>query len=390
MGGNARAIDRATGQTKRFLDFPATASQISLENISLKWLRQDLKELFYIIDASFQKQTKVKLWERPDVGMVFTGSATHLFANRDAELLRVKPLMGDIDVTVPVESLDALFGVLASLEGKKLTETMTYVGQNDLDVKRNQINSIFYYEQEGPPFRQAHGVFLQVDFEGVKYADGTPQQFVIFARSSPWDDLLEGIKGVAHKYLLMVLAWVTSSDDNVVILTDKSPSFPPRKIRIKTLHEPPRHQSFSVDRGLRARLKPVLYNGNQLLVNGKPAYKELQTADSEYQTDVSKIFKAYFGLQPLGGELEKFQSFVGTLELCEKYLTKSQIIQVYREMVAYKLFGPGQQLYRDSASADRHAKHKIIAKFFEKFPYLTNEIDIKETCEKYYLQYRHD
>lgn len=389
MGGNAKAIDRETGAVKIYANRLAYADQLSLENVSLRWFRKDVIELCYALNRVFEGVNKTPLWENVECGAVFTGSAENVFIRPEKEVLQYKKTLGDVDVTAPVEKLGLLFSTLAEIEGQKLTETMTYVGQNDQTLRRSQVHGIFYYEHEGPPFRAANGCFLQLDFEGVSYNLGCPIPFVRFARSSPWVDLKQGIKGVAHKYLLMTLAWVTSHRDNIVVLTDKSPLFPPHKVRVKTLHEPPRVRSFSVDKGLRTRLQPAFWNSRPVVVNGKTAYKELPTSQSTYVTNVDEMFQMFFGPKPTNEEFVQMTSFDGLLKLCNRYLTQDQVCSLYKEMLQHKLFGTGQALYRDSVSGDRQVKLKIVDRMHQEFPYLQHVgVSVEDMMTQYYVKYK--
>jgi hypothetical protein len=200
-------------------------------------------------------------------------------------------VLGDIDVMIPHEKLGELFDVLARLEGKSLWHNrVTYVGQNKHQQSGHQINAIFAFAHPESSWEQ----FVQIDFEGVEFdANGVPTEFSEFAHSTSPADADAGIKGVAHKYLLTNLIRAASELQDALVLTEKSP--PPPDCRISMSKKIPREYAFSVDRGLRKKLEPVMYNGAQFRVGDKRVFRELATDESIYDTNIANIAKAALG-----------------------------------------------------------------------------------------------
>lgn len=378
MGGNSRAVDRVTGDVVVFKGRHAYAEPVDLRQVDIDAFRFEVESALMSLDWKFHLLKTRSLWERP-IREHFLGSVTHVwdseFVSRFVEL---KPTLGDLDIAVSHNDLDDLFAVLQTLEGVKLTEHVTYVGQNRLRLRKPQINAVFAWRDR----------FVQVDFVGVPFVEGKLDSFDTFARSSPKEDLEAGLKGVAHKYLLMTLSWVATHRDDIVILTDKSP-LPPHKVRLKTMHEPARVCSFSIDRGFRRRIK-FCYDFDRTLVRvgKKVAAKEIPTSESDYLTDIKLIFLKIFNVQPQGNDLQDFHSFVGLVRLCKRYLSPAATQSALEQMIRYKLFGPGQALSRDSAAEDAKTKAKIIEVARKEFPALASyDAEIQKLSNKYYARY---
>lgn len=356
MGGNSRAINRDTGEVKTYKGMQAFASPVDLKSIIS--LREEFVYFWNDLFDVFYKKTGKLLFDPRDSKSIsnsvcYLGSAQHAFgqyAQSEDSLLDAMPVMGDVDVAIPEENIEDLWDVLCSLEEVEFdNSTMVYVGQNRKKLRKPSINAVFSWND----------LFLQIDFVAVPFKDGTVDEFVTFAHSSPWEDKRVGIKGVAHKYLLQTIAWAVSNSDSIVILTDKSPLFPESSIKVKKMHEPPRFMSFSVDRGVRIRLQQQFLNKHAVIVDGKYAYKEIATSSSDYTTNVREIFKMFFGHFPRQNDFSDFYSFHGLLRLGRKYLKSDVFTLAIEFLVNFKLYGSGQALSRDSAAEDMFAKDKI-------------------------------
>jgi hypothetical protein len=379
MGGNARAVDINTGNVITLFGREAYAEQVDLKKIDIDQFRTDMEGAFRFLDTYFHLKTETSLWG--EVGKeLFLGSASLVWDKKFfPELLSVKTTLGDIDIGVPEEKLQNLFDVLASMQGKKFGPNVTYVGQNRQKLRKPQVNAIFLWG----------ATFVQVDFVGLPFnRHDVPSAFVKFARSSPKEDILKGVKGVAHKYLLMTLSWAASHRDDITVLTDKSP-LPPEKVRFKTMHEPPRFYSFSIDRGYRCRLKQCTKDdGSVHRVDGKILCKEVPTSESEYTTDPPKIFKSIFGVKPTGDDMKDFGSFQGLIRLSVKYLGEKTTTLALDQMLRYKLFGPGQAMSRDSAETDKKVKQRIFDVAKTCFPsFASYDCELRALQNEYYARY---
>lgn len=369
MGGNTRAIDRETGKVRAFAD------KIDLHKVKRSHFRGSLRNTLLKLSGDHVKLTGKPLWgdesrsQLLDEGYAFNGSSEHLMNElvSDRELLKYKPVFGDIDVTIPHEYLCSLFEVLAANELHALNGRVTYIGQNKLEQHGHQINALFQFSDEDVTFK------FQVDFEGTDYSTGLPSEFGKFAHSSAWDDIKLGLKGVGHKYWLINLVRAISEKTSMVQLTDKSP-MPPDQVRLKKVApgEHPRTHAFSVDRGLREKMRKVSHNGKPLYVGDKCAVQELPTSESEYTQDLAEIFAFLFRHRPdTHKKREQLWSLSGLIDLCDIYISEHRLENAYLFMLNENLFGPAaQKLDRSSATADEQAKMKIVNYLRNRMPYL--------------------
>jgi hypothetical protein len=377
MGGNAKAVYRNTGTVKIYENRLVYAEKIPFSEVEPDVLVADVQELI----KSLNRLASKPIWSKPslDNSTMFFGSFDCLREISDKqEFVSKKSGIGDVDVAVPDVGMQTLHDVLVAHEEKNVTPSFMYIGQNRAEFSGKKLNSVFLYRRCDK--------FLQIDFEGMKFVNEKPLPYVKFMRSSPWIDLKEGLKGLSHKYLLVCIARVVSYRDNIVILTDKSPVYPPNKVRIKLLDELPHSLSFSKE-GLRDKLVQQKHLGYPVMVEGKYAYKQLATKDSPCEADLKKIFKRLFSREPMAADLNNFCSFMGCLELCSQYFSRTKIQSIYEYMVTVKMFGNGQALSRDLAQEDKDIKTRIISRMESKFPYLKGTLPLEDLIEEYYSSY---
>jgi hypothetical protein len=395
MGGNAAAIDRTTGEVINFDGRPAYADKINLKKVDRSAFKRDMIAAFLSLNSLYEKKFDEPIWDKdvlPELmsGDAFNGSSEHLFGSMsDEEFLKHKAMVGDIDLTVPRDKLSSIFELLSGLEGKTISPRISYVGQNKFDQYGHQINSLFAYAV--PEFKKR--ALVQVDFEGVDYdASGKPDEFAKFSHSSAWEDIQEGIKGVAHKYLLRSLAKSISFRKDVVLLTDKSPLSPPEKIKIaKSSLEGTHLLAFSVDLGVRSNAEQqFLPDGSPLMVGDKFAFKSLPTEKSSYVKTRKGVFQALFKLDPSNEELKMLNSFVGCLQLLKKYADESIINATYLDLLKDKLFGKGsQRLDASDPEVDRSVKMTLIARMKKEFPQLEKfDNELEKLSGEYYSSYK--
>lgn len=395
MGGNARAIDRETGRVKSWNGRAAAADRIGLRGIDRAGFREDFIKAMHSLAPTNSSRDFIPFWDYDNHfdllwgGRAFSGSSRHLFDPdvTDETLLRVKPVFGDIDIMVPREKLSVVWDTLVSCEGEFVTNEFAYVGQNKQRQSGHQINAIFEYSRPATP------IFVQVDFEGVDFGpDGFPTEFSRFSHSSSLADLSVGLKGVAHKYLITNLFRVISHVPDAVVLTDKSPEVAEFARVRQGLDSVPQLRSFSVDRGLRTKLRKIIDSetGEPLTVDGRLAYKELPTSESVYTTDLRTIFEELFSEAPAGQDMGEFWSFMGLLELCARFLPREDIAGAYRTMIQKNLFGRGSQnLFRDDLAKDEALKRAITKVMQARFPYLAKyDSDVSDLKTQYYTDVR--
>ena len=357
MGGNTKAINRQTGETL------ALANKIDLSVIDRQQLIKDVGKLLIKLNTLYKERYKLFLWENIKVmtNDIFSGSTKFFFDTliTDEEFIVYKPTIGDIDIMIPIEKLQNVFDLLADNELTIITKEIRYIGQNRKTCSGLQINALFKY---------IDNYYFQIDFEGVTFVNGGPNDFAKFAHSANWNDIKAGYKGVLHKLLLRNIVKAISIDHNMIILTPASSEIPnDKKWREKKINSVPRHLTFSVDRGLRKKYKQI----DNLVVDGKKVYKELATADSFYETNIPIIFKTIFGVAPFGNELSQFNTFRGLVDLMKKYLQDKVILITYDYLIEDSLYGENvQQISRDDWKEDYDVKAKIIQKLWQEFPEL--------------------
>lgn len=144
--------------------------------------------------------------------------------------------------------------------------------------------------------------FVQVDIRYVPFIDGKPTEFSVFSHSAPWLDIRKGFKGSLHKVALAILARI-------------------------------RGYVFSVDYGLRK-------------ADAEKPY--------EYITDIDQIHEALIGHLPDLIERELFGSFVGLVELIDRYKSKD-VKREFDYQMGQRLFG------KDSLNISSLMKSKVVA-----------------------------
>jgi len=401
MGGNTSAIDRTTGKVVNFMGRPGYADKVDFRQIDRTTFRKDVVAALKKLDELHEERHGEPIWDSRKInsllssGAAFNGSSEHLFNSKmsDEDFVKHKPVVGDIDLTIPAERAETLFELLASLEQSPvLPGKIWYVGQNEKKFSGDQINSLFAYklDSDSPP------LFFQIDFEAVDYEKGNPTQFAKFSHSSSWEDIKQGVKGVFHKYLLQSLT-VLSAQTNAVLLQPTSPLYPPAAVKVSKKSNVLKLLVFSVARGLRTAVELQRYPdapgvppelvGEPVDVNGKLAYKEVPTKGSTYNKNISEIFSVLFGKEPSSDEVTKFGTFIGVLEIMKTYFTDAEIEAIYDDFVNEKLYGQGAQgLDAKSADVDRSAKLSAVEIFRKAFPSLP-EPDLG-ALDSYYASYK--
>lgn len=402
-GGNARYIDKNTGDVKGF------AGKMELHKIPRKELVAEMVEVLRTINTKFSKKNGDKLWKNFDIitsGKALNGSSSSLFNSKitDEEFIEHKPTVGDIDVTFPGEYMGKLWELLNDLEGTKVGELTKYLGHKNSRLSptdaanQSQINAIFEIDTGD------YKVNAQIDFEASEYENDEPTEWASFSHSSSWDDIKSKFKGVAHKFALLNLSRAQSRLDGIQVITLKNAE----KIAAQTKSEyaagtavklstskayaNPTNLAFSVAKGLRTKFSTVHFkDGEPLLVGGEPVFYEKAASSDKYETDLETIFKMIFGVIPDKSELNKFNSFVGVVELMKLHSTKEIIKDFYfDQLVSKTLFcATGcQGLERNNPQGDSDIKFAMLNHLKKVFPFLTTYDDeVNSMAEEYYKNY---
>jgi hypothetical protein len=439
-------------QIKKFRGREAYAEKIDLRSgrITRQQLRTDVIDMLRKLDVEFERDHGEPIWDRAqrdDIlgsGFAFNGSSSHLFAPpetlSDEEFVKYKPAVGDIDLTVPADKMDRLFQTLNRREDVQLTPKIAYVGHNKKTPGSHQINALFAYTWD-PAAPEGEGdTFFQIDFEGSEYEGGRPSEWAKFSYSSAWRDVLAGVKGLAHKVLLFSIAAVKSpppvgareatpsaTAEAPAISMTKNPNYVPpppeeierrvrqreeeilaaqkRKNPEKAREEAEKRVRIEMNRESKmpAPLRPIRtldlvtglgdrYARLDWTYNGDEVYKYLKRAERTNSIrDVKIIFTNLMGgtEPPSAGDLEKFGSFLGVLELMKERFTPQEIVKVYEEMVD-RFFGDrAQQLSATDSQEDMGVKDKVLETFRQHLPEVeASTVDIESLKKRFYGRYK--
>jgi len=393
MGGNVSIINRFTGvQTE--------ADKIDISLFGRHFIKKEIIEFLREINLLSFGNFGVFIWNDFSIienGFAFNGS-TEAFMNdniKDEDFIFIKPYLGDVDVTVPIEKKQILWDILQLIENEKITNNIKYLGnsKDSLNSISHQINTIVLLSKGA----NSISVNLQIDFELVHYKDNKPTKFSKFAHSSSWEDMklskyYKGLKGgVSHKYLIRSLFSATSTISNGIVVTPKSL---PNKIRIAKKNGKPYHpriKRFSVDMGVRDAYEVFKdEDGNDIFINGLRCYKEKQ--NSEYEQDVYKIASMIF-TNIKRDEIKYFWSFNGMFYLIEKYLdfeTKERTLKRFLDILweSDDSKNIAQELEKYDYKTDYNIKHSAFMYFIEHTKGLSNYKKIaEEMSEEYYKKY---
>lgn len=344
------------------------AERIDLTKHDRTKITQQIGAALTAINSAFKKEVGKPIWSDSLMKSkkFLSGSAFHFFNPEidDKTFVKFKSSVGDIDTQVD-KNMDAeIKDFLTKNKGKefgpvKLIGFKTSAGQH-----------ISLWKLKDP------GINIQIDLEMVDFENDEPTEWSNFSHSSAWEDMTKGVKGVAQKMLLRALQAPKLKEVVIKAKTARGKD----KETLSATH------AFSVTHGIRQKLKPALDDkGKQVMVNGKPAYHELSTAESAGETNLSKMFEYFFGKAPNSSDLKKFASFTGLIDLVKTKLPKSDWVKI-ADGFARTLWGPAAQgLYRADPKKDAEEKNAMMA-------ILLKEFGLKDTYakdrEEFYANYK--
>lgn len=349
-----------------------SAEKISFKKLPISKFREEFTSLFIELNKIFFKKFNYKLWPSDSLikkAEIFNGSTSFIMDTKldPDEIFKYKQSSGDVDVAIPKEAARDLHNLLKTLENAKISN-FTYLGSNrDSDKLGTQIITLFRYNPEK--------IICQIDFELSEYQDGKPTEFTKFAHSSSFEDAKANIKAAFHKLLLRSLVGAISVNPNIVIASAKST---PDNIKLMGNAELPRELKFSVDRGLRVCLEPLLDNGKPVYLEGKQVFKEIPTKDSEFITDVSEIFKYIFKTKVSKNDM---QSFVGVIKLMKKYCD-TNTIKLTQERFFEIILSPKAQVLDNDLELDKEIKLSAYNYFLDELK--LKHPNLNKDVEKYY------
>lgn len=345
------------------------ADRIDLKKLDRELVIKELGTSLKAISDRFSSVHGLPLWgdDLFKSRDFLSGSSLHLFDTSipDTTFIQHKPTVGDIDTQVDGNLKSQIEDFLKSLKQGSKVGNAIYVG----------------YKSSGDQFITLWtipklDISVQVDLELVDFQNGKPTPWATFSHSSPWKDMSQGIKGVFQKYIMRSLQHRVARD---VIIQPKT-----AKGKEKIIHSS--DLAFSL-KGIRYKIKPVLdTQGNQVIKNGMYVYQELDSKGAEYITDLDLIFKMSFGKNALFGDIEKMSSFVGIVEIINRYFNNSDKGKIVDAFVNLLWDKGAQGLTRGDPRSDYDSKIKA-------FDYLTKELGVgsldqfQDKIDSYYKSY---
>ena len=333
------------------------ADEIDLEVNNRSHMVGIVDQVLRAVDQLFQKQQKVNLWS-PELlkSRQFLGGSSLHFLNTtgisDDEFKRLKPKVGDIDTQVDKQLEPQVRDFLTANTGKQIgIATLLGFSQGN-----EQYNALF--QLADPPIK------LQIDFEFGKYdpATNTPDEWFRFSHSSDWADIQASVKGVFHKYLYRSLSGLSAKEFYVAKLVGRGKA---RAIQVSDTPETDSTVSFAVSGsqggGVSEKYRPYLdpATGKPMMKNGLPVMEPVEAKSRPYVQNLAQQFQMMFGASPTPEDSRLQQSFIGTLDLINKYVDpvkKPEIVEKFLDIC----FEVGSQMITKGDPA-RDAQTKFIA-----------------------------
>ena len=358
------------------------AQQIDLKVHQRNYIVPVLDKVLHAINSSFAQTYKAPLWKPAllQSRKFLSGSSLHFFDTNisDDEFVAKKPKVGDIDTQVDKNQEQNLEAFLTSVQGKMIGPAKC------LGFSRGNEQFSSLWELQNPPIK------VQIDLEFVAFEKDEPTQWAQFSHSSSWEDLNAGIKGVFHKYMMRSLTANSSTQKYVARQLKKG---------VKISDEPvvDNNLSFAVasKQGGGMRTKYVPYNdpttGNPMMKNGLPVMLQVAPGDSEYVQDLGQQYNMLFGQPGNKADQKLMWSFVGIIQLANKYLQDDQrnaVAMAFEEL----LFGKGAQgLYKGDPKRDQAEKMVALSTMVKQLKGIDGNAVInkaKQDGQTYYSTYK--
>ena len=315
-----------------------------------------LSDLLHGINDAFAQQFKEPLWHENSVKAqkFLSGSTMRFFDKKisDEEFVRVKPTVGDIDTQAPDKHEGTIKQFLTGLIGKKVGNAK-FIG---FSAGNNQYTSMWEVLLKDLPVK------LQIDFEYGAHdpKTGLPTPWQEYSHSSSWEDLSAGIKGVFHKYIDRALPYASTVSTKYVARVLKKST----KISDEPVTDSDYSFAVSGQGGGGVSRKYVPYNdpatGAPMERDGIPVMQLLDPANRQYIQNLGQQFEIFFGRKPKGNDQQLKNSFVGTVELANKYLDDQQRTELFNRFVSI-CFEPGSQMItKGDPARDRNIKMAAI------------------------------
>ena len=329
------------------------AEEIDLKMHDRDFMVGQLQTLLAAQNESFKAAYGRYIWDPKLLksGKMFSGSSLTLFdvkgvSTQDFMNKLKKDKVGDIDTQVDQEIGDDVTAWLKSIIGQK-------VGNGKFLGFNSSLSSIWLLDD--PQVR------IQVDYELGPYNKDTnePTEWFAYSHSSDYDDMAAGIKGVFHKYINRAMTYANPTTKYVARVLKKSVKISPEPVNDADL-------SFAVTGGqgggMSRKYKPYIdpETGQPMEKDGIPVMQLLEPKDRDYIQNLDQQFQLNFDAKRTAADKKLQNSFVGTLQLMNRFYTAEQNDQVTRSFLGI-LFDPGAQMItKDDPIRDRDIKFAAV------------------------------
>ena len=374
-GGNLE-LDNPNDPSARY-----QADEIDLKVHNRTFMVGLLDKLLHDINVAFYKQNKKPLWNPQLLQSkeFLGGSSLHFFDTKgisDKEFAKHKPKVGDIDTQCDKELEPEVEKFLTAYDHKQIGDT-TLLG---FSRGSEQYNALFQFQD--PPIK------IQIDFEFGKYDEKTdmPDEWYRFSHSSEWNDIQAGIKGVFHKYIYRAL---TSAHGSIKHQVDVKKT----KTNIKP-NVADNDLSFAVASGqgggLSHKYEPYIHTDpttgeKKTHDQGVPYKRLIPSGERKYIQKLDQQFFFFFGAKPEGNDSQLQKSFLGTLDLINKYITdqtaKENVFRAFLKLCFEP--GVGQMITKNDPERDQEIKFAAIDNFIQKCKLKNLRPEAVQTAKEY-------
>ena len=316
------------------------AEEIDLKIHDRDFMVGQLSTLLAAQNESFKAAYGRYIWDPKLLksGKMFSGSSLTLFdvkgvSTQDFMNKLKKDKVGDIDTQVDQDIGDEITAWLKSIIGKQ-------VGNGKFLGFNSSLSSIWLLDD--PQVR------IQIDYELGPYNKDTnePTEWFAYSHSSDYDDMAAGIKGVFHKYINRAMTYANPTTKYVARVLKKSVKISPEPVTDADL-------SFAVTGGqgggMSRKYKPYIdpETGQPMEKDGIPVMQLLEPKDRDYIQNLDQQFQLNFDAKRTAADKKLQNSFVGTLQLMNRFYTAEQNDQVAKSFLDI-LFGAGAQMITKS------------------------------------------
>jgi len=333
------------------------ADEIDLKLHNRTFMVGKIADTLYAINNAYAKANGAPIWDPSLINKreALSGSSIQFFdveGISDDDFLNKlkKQKVGDIDTQVDQQIGDQLHKWLTSVIGKKIGPA-TFLGFN------SSLSGLWLLDD--PQVR------VQIDFELGPYTQATdkepakPTEWFKFSHSSHLDDLSAGIKGVFHKWIYRAIPHAQTSTKYVARVLKKS---------TKISDEPVTDSDFSFavtggqGGGLSLKYKPYINpeTGKPGMIGNLPVMQLLSPDQRDYDQNLASQFEKLLGKKPTAQDSAGQQSFVGTIQLLNKYMNEEQREEIAQRFLDLNFSPEAQMITAGDPVRDRDTKFAAI------------------------------